>query len=162
MRSMFLSSIAFFCLVITSKAWTCPTSSHEWTTRHHRRQQQPSELHLRFIDTDEQASTALPDLTPVEDDAIRAAAETLGKEYGVNWFDQAEAWAQAKDDFPLLASYDDADLRQTYLKQKPKILDLFLKTPLGPFLLINLVVLATGFSWCDTPFHQDGAQCPPL
>jgi hypothetical protein len=150
---MFLSSIAFFCLVITSKAWTCPTSSHEWTTRHHRRQQQPSELHLRFIETE---------LTPAKDDAISAAAETLGKEYGVDWFKTAEAWAQAKNDFPMLASYDDAKRRQPYLMQTPKMLDLLLKLPLGPFLLINLVVLATGVCWCDTPFHQDGAQCPLL
>jgi hypothetical protein len=183
---MVLSSIAFIvCLVVLpSNAWTSPTtttttttcsysySSHPWTTtttaRHHRRQQQ--QLYLTTDDNDndnddepEQEPERERTWTPAADDAIRAAGATLGKasEYGVDWFDQADAWTQAKTMFPVLAAYDNADLRQTYLTQSPSLWDLLVKTPIGPFLLINLVVLATGFSWCDTPFHQDGAQCPP-
>jgi hypothetical protein len=98
-----------------------------------------------------------------EDEAIRSVAKGLSKDeaYGVGWFDNPDAWAQAKSDFPVLAEYDDLELRDAYLKQKPKFYQIFTETPLGPFLFVNLAVKFSGFTWCDTPFGQIEA-CPPL
>ena len=100
-------------------------------------------------------------LSPDEDDAVRSASKILSDEYGVGFFDVPEAWEKSKVMYPILDKYSNNDLRQAYLEQKPKIIELLTDTPLGPFLAINLLFKFTGFTWCDTPFHQDGA-CPPF
>ena len=40
----------------------------------------------------------------------------------------------------------------TVLNQGPDIVGILLKTPVGPTIAINLLILATGSTWCDTPF----------
>ncbi|CAJ1938930.1 unnamed protein product [Cylindrotheca closterium] len=118
-----------------------------------------TQIKLKFIDSSDEESAPRLILSPEEDDAIRSVAKSLSSDdtYGVGWFDRPEAWATAKQDFPVLQPYEDADLRDAYLKQKPKILVVFTDTPLGPFLFINLIVKFSGFTWCDTPFGQASA-----
>ena len=126
---------------------------------------QSSTINLKFLEKtseeDDQVSSVASSLSQQEDDALRSAAKMLSETYGVGFFEKPEAWEQAKVDFPILNNYENNDLRDAYLKQRPKILELFTETPLGPFVAINLLFKLTGFTWCDTPFHQDGA-CPPL
>ena len=38
--------------------------------------------------------------------------------------------------------------------------DVLFKTPIGPLLVVNLLIIASGKSWCDTPWYNPGA-CPP-
>ena len=130
-----------------------------------RRQQRPtiatSSLKLRFIessstDEDETTQIVLEEISNNSkiDEAIRSSATQMEELYGVGWFDKSEAWKQMKIQYPFLSDYDDEILRLLFLRQSPKLLDLLTKTPLGPFLAINLLFLITGFSWCDTPFGQ--------
>jgi hypothetical protein len=109
--------------------------------------------------TDDQA--VAPSLSSEQDQDLRRAAESLTGEFGYGWFNKDEAWEAFAKEYPQMAEeFSQDELRIAYIKQSPQLLDILTKTPLGPVLLINLIVLASGFSWCDTPFHQDGAQCP--
>lgn len=121
-----------------------------------------TQIQLKFIDTSDEDKAPKLIFSPEEDDAVRSVAKSLGSDgaYGPGWFDKSDAWAAAKQDFPVLEEYEDADLRDAYLKQKPKILEIFTDTPLGPFLLLNLIVKFSGFTWCDTPFGQATACLP--
>ena len=91
------------------------------------------------------------------------------KTFGSLWFDNPEACAQARYGFRDLLSYSDVELKDALVvdsasveEGKPRnIVDVFLKTPLGPVILINVIAWQTNFSWCDTPFGAEGA-CPPL
>lgn len=100
------------------------------------------------------------ELTATEDKALRAVSSELRKEsaYGESWFENPDAWSQARNDYPELASYSDEELRLSYVQQPAKLLDIILLTPLGPVVLINLILYFTHFSWCDTPFG-DAAAC---
>lgn len=102
-------------------------------------------------------------------ETLAAASSALEKTFGSLWFDNPEACAQARNDFPDLSSYSDTELKDALVvdstsaeEGKPRnIVDVFLKTPLGPVILINVIAWQTNFSWCDTPFGAEGA-CPPL
>ena len=120
-------------------------------------------LNLKFIDSSSSADdeVSVIELKDDEDQSLRDASKVMEELYGVSWFDNDEAWEQLKMEYPLLESYTDDELRMTYLKQKPKFFEVFTKTPIGPFLAINLVFLLTGFSWCDTPFGQIESCSPP-
>ena len=79
----------------------------------------------------------------------------------------AEVWAEARAAYPDLADLTDADLvlaRKKYTSVEPTLLDTFIKTPVGPFLLLNLYALATGFSLaCDLPWSAtDSPGCVEL
>ena len=113
------------------------------------------------IDSTEEESKILTSLEEISnnhpeiDDIIRSSASTfLESKYGVGWFDKSEAWNDLKTQYDILKEYDNQVLRLLYLRQKPSIIELLTKTPLGPFLMVNLAFLLTGFSWCDTPFGQ--------
>jgi hypothetical protein len=163
MKSLTHICICLTSLLATTAAWIpCKRNFSSTTISCRQRwQQAPSKLHLKFLESSDDGPSL--QLSTDEDDAIRAAAKVLCEDdaFGVGWFDQPEAWIQAKQDYPILASCDDSDLRDAYLKQKPKLLELLTDTPLGPFLLINLLAKFSGFTWCDTPFGQETA-CPPL
>jgi len=132
-----------------------------FTTTAYRHHSTPSSSKLHFLIPKKTEDGPKIKLTPEEDDALRIASENLIPSYGYSWFEKPEAYVQLKKDFPVLASYSDDDLKDAFLKQKPKLADIFLKTPLGPFILINVLAYVTKFSWCNTPFHFDGA-CPPV
>ena len=160
---------SFLCLILTLlvtpsvNAWITYNQNLTPTTRRQYRQHcVASQLHLRFLDKSNNDEPSLI-LTPDENKAIREAAKVVGKEdaFGVGWFEVKEAWAKVKKEYPILSEYEDSDLKDAYLKQKPNFLEVLIETPLGPVLLINLLVKFSGFTWCDTPFHSDAA-CPPL
>ena len=120
-------------------------------------------LNLKFIDSSsssEEEEVSVIELKDDEDQSLRDASKVMEELYGVSWFDNDEAWEQLKMEYPLLESYKNDQLRLVYLKQKPNFIDIFTKTPIGPFLIINLLFLLTGCSWCDTPFGQI-KSCPP-
>ena len=120
-------------------------------------------LNLKFIESsDDDGPPTKYQLTEEQDKALRNAVGSLEDRYGIAWPEKDAAWDTLREENPVMNALTDNDLlRRTYYQQEPDPLDLFTKTPLGPFILINLLFLATGFSWCDTPFHADGA-CPPL
>jgi len=66
------------------------------------------------------------------------------------WYNDPGEWAKIKTDYPLLAKYTDAELRRAYLNLNPTILDVFVKTPIGPMILVNL-----GFMIKDKEFYLD-------
>mmetsp|Transcript_22329 Transcript_22329/g.29358 ORF Transcript_22329/g.29358 Transcript_22329/m.29358 type:complete len:172 (+) Transcript_22329:108-623(+) len=115
----------------------------------------------KFISGDSEVGVV--DLTDEEDEALRAVALALSKKsaYGDSWFDKAEAWDQARKDFPILNNYSDADLRSAYIRQPAKLLDVILYTPIGPFFIINIIFYISGFTWCDTPFGPAAVCTPP-
>ena len=80
--------------------------------------------------------------------------------YGISWFEESSPWDELKTQYPSLQEYSNDELRRAYVMQKPTVVDLFVKTPLGPFLLLNLVFFLSGFSWCNTPFHVQGGCLP--
>lgn len=57
--------------------------------------------------------------------------------------------------YPALADVDDATLSATlksYVSTPPSLSEVLLKTPVGPVILINIILYATGLSVCDVPF----------
>lgn len=117
----------------------------------------------------EEINSPLPtplDLNSEEDAALRAAAKELSVSYGESWCDDPKAWTQARIDYPILAPYeDDAQLRRTWILLTPSLLDVIVKTPVGPVFGVNILIWvldSTGFSWCDTPLKDVfGSTCPP-
>ena len=133
------------------------------TMIYHRRLQSSSTsttLNLKFIDKSDVEENVV-ELTPEQDQALRDAVDDLTEEFGPGWFDISDAWDKFRQANPSMGEFTDAELQRAYYNQSPNPLDLLTKTPLGPFILINGLFWATGFTWCDTPFHADGA-CPPL
>lgn len=59
-------------------------------------------------------------------------------------------WAAVKAKMPSLAKFEDEQLRTAWVNSGTDISALW-KTPVGPVLIINLILWATGASWCDTP-----------
>lgn len=84
----------------------------------------------------------------------------MEESYGISWFDETEPWDALKIQYATLQQYTNEELRLAYIKQKPTVGELFTKTPLGPFLVLNGVFWLGGFSWCDTPFHGADACLP--
>eukprot|EP00550_Attheya_septentrionalis_P007998 CAMPEP_0198296556 /NCGR_PEP_ID=MMETSP1449-20131203/33044_1 /TAXON_ID=420275 /ORGANISM="Attheya septentrionalis, Strain CCMP2084" /LENGTH=177 /DNA_ID=CAMNT_0043997205 /DNA_START=86 /DNA_END=619 /DNA_ORIENTATION=+ len=115
-------------------------------------------LRLKWKESDPEQEEGLK-LTEEEDGALREAGRDLDPTFGPRWFDKADAWDTARKSHPVLEPYSDDELRMAFIRQSPKFADVLLYTPLGPFLLINLVIYITGFSWCNTPFHFANA-CP--
>ena len=79
------------------------------------------------------------DLTEEQDKALRDASKDLEVLFGPRWFDDSEAWDQARTQFVELSFYSDAELRTDYIRQGARLLDVITETPLGPFVLINLI-----------------------
>ena len=82
--------------------------------------------------------------------------ETVSEEAGGK-----SVWVDCRVACSSLAARSDAELRAAALDLPPSPVEVFFKTPIGPVLLINLAFLATGFSWCDTPFGDPAACAPP-
>ena len=121
-----------------------------------------SSLNLKYIDKSNIDDTVI-ELTPEQDQILRNSVSSLTEKYGPGWFELSDAWDTLRAEYPVefgtLTNND--DLKKVYLRQSPNNpLDLLTQTPLGPFIVINLLFYFTGFTWCDTPFHADGA-CPP-
>jgi len=114
---------------------------------------------IKYIDPDPNAPPPI-ELTSEQDQALRSADSIMEEEYGISWFEQTQPWDDLKARYPSLREYNEDDLRRAYISQKPTVAELFVKTPLGPFLLLNLILFLSGFSWCDTPFHAAGACSP--
>ena len=64
--------------------------------------------------------------------------------------DSEPDWAAARSKMPSLASRSDDELRAAWVNSGTDISALW-KTPVGPVLIINLILWYTGLSWCDTP-----------
>ena len=79
------------------------------------------------------------DLNEEEENALRAAGKDFDVIYGPRWFDNPEAWTKARSQWGVLSEYSDEELRTAYIRQGPKLLDVITDTPLGPFVLINLI-----------------------
>ncbi|KAL7468784.1 hypothetical protein ACHAXS_009021 [Conticribra weissflogii] len=114
---------------------------------------------IKYIDPDPNAPLPI-ELTPEQDQVLRSAASVMEEKYGISWFEQSQPWDDLKAQHPSLQEYSEDELRRAYVSQSPTIVELFVKTPLGPFLLLNLIFFLSGFSWCDTPFHAEGACSP--
>ena len=75
-------------------------------------------------------------------------------------------WDRVRESYPALAELSDTELGdalKSYIETPPTLSEVLLKTPVGPVLLINLILAATGFSYCDLPFTpSDSAACLEL
>ena len=63
--------------------------------------------------------------------------------------------------YPVLAGLSNEEMRDAitaYVKAPPSIADVLLKTPVGPTLLINLALLASGASYCDLPWADASSK----
>ena len=63
--------------------------------------------------------------------------------------------------YPTLAEMSDEEMRDAitaYVSTPPKPLDVFFKTPIGPTLLLNLALLASGASYCDLPWADSSSK----
>ena len=78
-------------------------------------------------------------LTDEQDQALRAVAKDFDVLYGPRWFDDGEAWEKARSQYGVLGGYSDEELRTAFIRQGPRLVDVLTETPLGPFVLINLL-----------------------
>lgn len=122
----------------------------------------PGALFGMFSSDDESAQGVQPPtLTSEQDAALRLFAETAVDVHGFSWFRRSECLDDCRAQHPTLADFTDDELAAAHLVQKPNLLDVFVKTPLGAFIGINVVLWAADFSWCDTPFGNPDACLPP-
>ena len=137
---------------IMTKQKSQPSSSTSSTQLSFIRWKEPSEQ--------DQQETVVT-LTPEADAILRSSIPAMESEYGIDWFQNSSAWdtlrAQHSNE---LEQYTNEELELAFIKQKPTVVDLLVKTPLGAFLALNGVLFAGGFSWCDTPFHGVDACLP--
>lgn len=78
-------------------------------------------------------------LTDEQDQALRAVAKDFDVLYGPRWFDDKDAWEKARSQYDVLGGYSDEELRTAFIRQGPRLVDVLTETPLGPFILINLL-----------------------
>ena len=70
-------------------------------------------------------------------------------------------WMRVRGAYPALASLDDDTLAATlnsYITTPPTLSEVLIKTPVGPVLLLNIILYITGFSVCDIPFLPNDTQ----
>ena len=79
------------------------------------------------------------ELTDEQDQALRAVAKDFDVLYGPRWFDDGDAWEKARSQYGVLGRYTDEELRTAFIRQGPRLVDVLTETPLGPFILINLL-----------------------
>jgi len=79
------------------------------------------------------------ELTDEQDQALRDVAKDFDALYGPRWFDDGEAWEKARSQHDVLGGYSDEELRTAFIRQGPRLVDVLTETPLGPFVLVNLV-----------------------
>ena len=80
-------------------------------------------------------------------ETLGTTSSVLEKMFGSSWFDNPEACAQDRCGFLNFSSYSNAKLKDALVaastsaeERKPRnIVDLFLKTPLGQVILINVI-----------------------
>lgn len=80
------------------------------------------------------------DLTDEEDKVLREISRSymLDTAFGDRWYNEPEAWKKAKKEYPILAQYKDTELRRATFLLSPSVLDVLLKTPVGPTILANV------------------------
>lgn len=115
------------------------------------------------------AASAWDALTTAQKDALLAAerAYPVGAEDAKIQLTRAGAaeWDVVRSEFPGLAGLGDTDLSAAYtayLDQPISPLDVLLKTPVGPTVLINVLLLASGVSYCDAPWAAQTKACAEL
>jgi len=72
----------------------------------------------------------------------------------------AENWETVRAEFPVLAARSDEELAgalRTYLNKGPDLFGVLTQTPVGPVILINILLYVTGVTWCDTPLGTAAA-----
>ena len=83
-----------------------------------------------FLDEKQEPVFLLPTFEAKEE-INQALSNTAEEQFAADpfWYDDSEAWAQAKTKYTVLAPYSNQDLRDAYLKiQVPTPNDLLLKT----------------------------------
>ena len=73
----------------------------------------------------------------------------------------AEMWDRVRLEYPALSGLDDETLSTTlssYINTPPTLSEVIFKTPVGPVVLLNIVLIATGVSVCDLPFVSGDTQ----
>ena len=87
----------------------------------------------------------LVSLNEEEDAALRKVSklivEEFGDEWGDRWYDNPAAWTKIKTDYLVLEKYSDGELRRAYFNQSPSLMDVLLKTPVGPVVGSNLLAM---------------------
>ena len=71
-----------------------------------------------------------------------------------------ENWETVRAEFPVLAARSDEELAgalRTYLNKGPDLFGVLTQTPVGPVILINILLYVTGITWCDTPLGTAAA-----
>ena len=84
---------------------------------------------------------ALITLTEDEDKALREVRIELGLDgkYGSRDSRDPSTWVVVKEDYPVLASREDIDLRNALYDLKPTAAELLKYTPIGPFLAFSAI-----------------------
>mmetsp|Transcript_14202 Transcript_14202/g.30856 ORF Transcript_14202/g.30856 Transcript_14202/m.30856 type:complete len:188 (-) Transcript_14202:216-779(-) len=170
-------------MAISTEAWL-PSSHHRTVIRNTRVQQRGpiinNNIHVestdtmspqshasttqlslfKYIDKDPESTPPIIELDAEQDQALRDSWPAMEEAYGIDWFQQSEPWEEMKVQYPSLQQYTNGELERAFVAQKPTVVELITKTPLGPFLAVNGIFWLGGFSWCDTPFHIADACLP--
>ena len=107
--------------------------------------------------TDEEDTEPSIQLSSEQDQILRDVTTKMEESDGIGWFEQSDAWDELKVEYPTLQEYTNEELTKAFILQKPTVIEVFTKTPLGPILLVNAIFKLGGFSWCDTPFGSADA-----
>ena len=112
---------------------------------------------IKWKDTTDDDTELSIQLTSEQDQILRDVTTKMEDAYGIGWFEQSDAWDELKEEYPTLQEYTNDELSKAFILQKPTLIEVFTKTPLGPILLVNTIFKLGGFSWCDTPFGSADA-----
>jgi len=115
---------------------------------------------IKFKDTSSEPSTPIIELTTEQDQILRDVTSSMEDSYGIGWFEESESWEELKVTYPTLKQYTNDELCKAFIARKPTPVELLVKPPLGPFLLLNGILWLGGFSWCDTPFYGANSCLP--
>ena len=89
-------------------------------------------------------ATAVPiTLTAEEEAALREVKIGLGNDgkYGTRDSRDPQTWVVVKEDYPVLASRNAADLRNALFDLKPTPMELMQYTPIGPFIVLSTIAI---------------------
>ena len=112
---------------------------------------------IKWKDTTDEEAEPIIQLTSEQDQILRDVTTKMEESYGIGWFEESDAWDELKEEYPTLQEYTNDELSKAFILQKPTLIEVFTKTPLGPILLVNAIFKLGGFSWCDTPFGSADA-----
>ena len=112
---------------------------------------------IKWKDTTDDDTEPNIQLSSEQDQILRDVTTKMEESYGIGWFEQSDAWDELKEEYPALQEYTNDELTKAFILQKPTVIEVFTKTPLGPILLVNAIFKLGGFSWCGTPFGSADA-----